>query len=225
MSFSSVIAAFTIIVWVFAGLRPIVETVLYHADRGTEVESIFANLMMLVSWIPGLAAHTIFHQADLSRNITSPLDPWVAPFAYAMLAITLVVTYGGVLNYFRAHHNTDAVPVMTVQRLLIPSCAIFLAFMLSFRALPLHYFLGILPIVALVRLPSRHLRVLWLGSITVTQLAGQLVVSFWHDLVKLQPATVALLTVRNLSWTVAFTILLVTLWRQTNTKGRVGPVE
>ena len=225
VSFSAVIAAFTGIVLLFAGFRPIVETVLYHADRGTEVESIFANLMMLVSWLPGLAAHTVFHQADLSRNITSLLDPWVAPFAYTMLALTLAASYVGALKYFRAYYGTNSGHTITVQRLLVPACAVFLAFMLSFRALPLHYFLGILPLIALVRLPSQRLHAIWLLSIILTQLAGQFVVSFWHNLVVLQPATVALLTVRNSAWTVAFFILLVALWRKIYVPGRLRQVE
>jgi hypothetical protein len=90
--------------------------------------------------------------------------------------------------------------------------AVSLAFLLSFRALPVHYWLAIIPIATLLRLPRGTLQRLWLVSLCTVAVAGQLVTMVWHSLVQLQPEAIVVLTLRNSAWIAAFVAVLLALW-------------
>jgi hypothetical protein len=87
--------------------------------------------------------------------------------------------------------------------------------MLTFRALPAHYLLAIIPLAALLRLPGVRLQWIWLAALVVIAVAGQLVTAaiVWHALVLLQPGAALLLTLRNCGWIAAFVALVLALWR------------
>ena len=98
-----------------------------------------------------------------------------------------------------------------------------LAFVLAFRALPLHYLLLLVPVLAVVRLPHRRLQVaLWIALALVALLGQMLTIpAVWHTLILVNPAAVGLLTARNLAWVAAFGILLASVWRERT--GGIGP--
>ena len=99
------------------------------------------------------------------------------------------------------------------QALVVGVVAALLGFMLAFRALPAHYLLGVLPLAAVIRLPWPRLNATWLTIVASVALLGQVITFIWGALVTLQPWAVAVLTVRNLAWVLAFGALVVALWR------------
>ncbi len=88
MWFGATLAAWTLLVVASSGWKAVEETILYHARRGIEIESLYANAQLLVGWLPGLAVHTDFSPLDLSRVVHSALDGY-ADMTSALLAVGL----------------------------------------------------------------------------------------------------------------------------------------
>ena len=91
--FTATIGVWTALVLVGAGWEPIAHTLLYHADRGTEIESLYANAWLALGWLPGLSVRTAFNGQDLSRVVLSPLDVVSANLSTALLVASLLVVY------------------------------------------------------------------------------------------------------------------------------------
>ncbi len=213
--FGGVIAAWTVLVVLGAGWQPVVETITYHTDRGVEIESLYATVILLVGWLPGLAVRTAFHPGDLSRIVLSPLTSWTwaaYPIALGTFVLGAYAAAGRALMRTRA---SKLAAMTDAQLLFTSSTAVLLAFVLAFLALPAHYLLVVLPLAAVVRLPHRHIQRAWILALSAIALLGQVLAqpSIWHGLVLLQPWAVTLLTARNIAWTLAFGVLLVALWR------------
>ena len=169
------------------GIAPLIHSVAYHTSRGIEIESVPASIMLVMGWLPGLAVYTTFDVTDLSRDVHSSLAGPLDVVMTILLVGLLLALYG------RFWYN---VRKPTPHVLMVASLMVLLAFMLTFRAFPLHYLLGIVPLIALIRLPD-GVQWRWLGAVLLACLAGQLAVSFWHQVVALQPGFVLLLIVRN----------------------------
>jgi hypothetical protein len=209
------IAVATLLVWLFAGPQGILHSILYQGDRGTEIESLYANGLLLFGWIPGLHVSTTFNPQDLSRIVKSSLDNAVDVVSTLVLAVSLVLAYGAYVRALQRRRPDPAVtrkPAASLQMAGAGMVAVFLAFLLSFRALPVHYWLAILPIAALLRLPRGGLQRLWLVSLCTVAIAGQLVSIVWHSLVQLQPEAILVLSLRNSAWIAAFAAILLALW-------------
>lgn len=70
---SGIVAVISLVpVLLAAGIAPLIHAVTYHADRGIEIESTWATLMLSVSWLPGLHATSSFNIADLSAIYHHP---------------------------------------------------------------------------------------------------------------------------------------------------------
>lgn len=198
-----------------AGIAPLAHSVLYHADRGTEIESTWASIILAFGGLPGFHAVTMFNPADLSRDIMSPLAGPLAWLATPALLVGCVVIYGLFWQRLRMHPNRmlrreifeqtgNVAPAMYLMQ---ATAGVILIFALCFRAMPAHYLLGVLPLAAVMRLPGPpqwH----WLGLLGGGLLAGQFVVSFWSGLVALQPGPVVLMIVRNVLLVAACVALL-----------------
>lgn len=255
--FVVVAAAGTLPVLLAAGAEPLARAVLYHADRATEIESLYGTLQLALGWLPGMATRTRFNYADLSRVVRSPLDAATPALAVAALGLFLLLAYAGVWRaliagalsrrgVLRAPTPTPTAPdgrpagaqrgsasgraavarkderaqtlntedVEQAQALTVGVAAVLLAFTLAFRALPAHYLLVVLPLAAVIRLPQSlgRLQWIWLGALVATAAVGQLVTAIWQALVALQPWAVALLSIRNMAWVIAFGSLAVALW-------------
>jgi hypothetical protein len=215
--FAATICAWTLLVLWFAGGAGVAHSVLYQGSRGTEIESLYANAILLVGWLPGMHVYTIFNAQDLSRIVKSSFDHVVDIVSLLLLAVSLGLAYGA---FWRARGRFQSLagrkPAASLLQLAgTGMAAIFLAFMLSFRALPAHYLLAIVPIAALVRLPRPGLQRIWLASLAAVAASGQVMAipMVWHSLVGLQPGAVLLLTLRNCAWILVFGILILTLWR------------
>ena len=214
--FGAIIAAWTLLVAAFTGFAGISHSILYQGVRGTEIESLYANGLLLLGWLPGMHVSTMFNPSDLSRIVKSSLDNAVDVVSLAVLAVSLLLAYGAcwrALRRYRTHKIAGSTADDLLQLAGMGILAIFLAFLLSFRALPAHYLLAIIPIAALVRLPNLRLQRLWLASLITVSIAGQLLTMVWHQLVLLQPSGVLLLTLRNGAWILVFASLLLALWR------------
>ncbi|MGO8948577.1 MAG: hypothetical protein ACLQUY_13140 [Ktedonobacterales bacterium] len=215
--FGATIAACTLPVILFTGLQGITHSLLYQGDRGIEIESLYANGVLLVGWLPGIHVYTIFNPSDLSRIVKSSLDGAIDIVSLMALALFLLLAYGAFWRALRRHWIGKIAGSKAVDDLLQLAgagiVAIFLAFLLSFRALPAHYLLAIIPIAALVRLPKARLQRLWLAALITVAVAGQLLTMVWHELVLLEPGGVLLLTLRNGAWILVFGSLLLALWQ------------
>jgi hypothetical protein len=106
------------------------------------------------------------------------------------------------------------------QFLLVGTAAALLAFILAFRALPAHYLLDVLPLAVVIQLPRPHWQTAWLGGLLVVSVCGQALIIAWQALVALAPGAVLLLTMRNIAWVLAFSVLLVALWRWSDQSAR-----
>jgi hypothetical protein len=215
--FGATVGTWTLLVLWFAGGAGVVHSVLYQGNRGTEIESLYGNAILLVGWLPSVHLSTTYNPQDLSRIVKSSLDHLVDIVSLLLLAVSLVLAYGA---FWRALGRLQGLAGRkTVESLLqltgTGMVAIFLAFVLSFRALPAHYLLAIIPITALVRLPRPGLQRIWLASLMAVAIVGQLltITVVWHSLVGLQPGAVLLLTLRNCAWILVFGILVLTLWK------------
>lgn len=217
--FGVVVGGATLIVVGAAGWDKVAHTVFVHASRGAEIESLYANVMLGVGWLPGLGVSTTFHADDLSRVVLSPLGAYVEPLSFLLLAAaTLVICLPLVWTLFlfcvrRQVTMEKELSVAWFQFVAWGVAGVALAFLLTFRALPAHYLLVVIPLVAVIRLPTIRLQGLWLGSVAVVALLGQVVTVIWPALVALRPWAVALLTLRNAAWIMAFVALALALWR------------
>jgi hypothetical protein len=229
LAFGATIVVWTLLVWVLAGPSGIMHSVLYQGTRGTEIESLYANGLLLVGWVPGLHLYTIFSPQDLSRIVKSSLDSAIKVVSLVLLAVSLVLAYGAYWRALLRNRRTGSiVGKMGMQNLQLAGIgvvAVSLAFMLAFRALPVHYLLAIIPIAALIRLPGGRLQRIWLAVLAAAGIAGQLVTVAWQALVLLQPGAVLLLTIRNFAWVAAFGVLFLALWRPGTATGASRRVQ
>ncbi|HEX6820133.1 MAG TPA: glycosyltransferase family 39 protein [Ktedonobacterales bacterium] len=208
------------------GPGALLHPLLLQSDRSTEIESLYANLMLLLSGLPGLAVRTTFSASDLSRVVVSPLQGLVQPVSTVLLVVLVSLAYFSVGRALRpaialSRRKGTAEPLQTsfesrdrAQMLAAGALLLLLAFVLAFRALPLHYLLLLLPLVALTRLPRPRATVTLWSAIAVVAILGQLLTipALWHTLVNVDPVAIILLTLRNLAWIAAFGILVGSLW-------------
>ncbi len=211
-AFALIVGGATLAVAIWAGFGAIWHTVAYHTERGTEIESLYGNILLLVAWLPGLHATTTFSGGDLSRVVISPLNgamgalatlALLGGIALAYLAAGKALTRGG-----SATKNRRDLPQIAVAATL----AVLLMFEITFRALPAHYLLVLAPLGVLVRLPAQRWTRWWAAAVVGIAIVSQVIIATWHDLVALQPLAVALLTIRNLCWVLAVAALVAGLW-------------
>jgi hypothetical protein len=211
--FAGVIVAWTLAVIVIAGARPVVHTITYHAGRATEIESLYANGMLAVGWLPGLHVWTRFDTADLSRELVSNYVGVIGPLSdvlvLGLVAVVLVAVWRAAVIAQRAKRRAET----SAQLALAATCALLLAFTITFRALPAHYVLVALPLAAVLRLPQRRAQTLWLAAVIGVCVVGQIITNAWPLLVGLTPWGFALLSLRNIAWILAFAAPTVTLWQ------------
>lgn len=213
VAFAAVLVACTALIVGLAGWQPVAHTIFYHADRGTEIESIYATAMMALGWIPGLATRTAFNRDDLSRIIVSPLDAMTGAAFILLLGLTLLAAYVATWRAIQHLHGVRRSRMADAQIALVGFTATFMAFLVTFRALPLHYLLAVLPLAVVIRLPQGRLQVVWLASLIAVAVCGQAVVAVWDNLVLLRPWAIGILGMRNIAWLVAYGVLIVALWQ------------
>ncbi|HUY75904.1 MAG TPA: hypothetical protein VMV29_03990, partial [Ktedonobacterales bacterium] len=240
--FVGVLLAFGLAISLFGGPGSLIHAVVSQTGRDFEIESLYANLMLALGWLPGLAVQTTFRSAVLSRIVLSPLAVYLAPVATAILLVAIVAVYalltrGALLRARRtapavgADARTDAPGAsatrasggpttgapdgMTAARaLLVGTTLITLTFLLLYPALPAHYLLAILPLAPLLWLGTPRRNWLWLSAVAAVALLGQVVTinAIWQSIVALRPWAIGVLTLRNLAWLTAFGALVAAAW-------------
>ncbi len=228
-----VIGVVTLAVAAFAGWGPVLHSIMTQAGRDVEIESLYGSLALALGWLPGMAVETAFHAASLSRVVLSPLTApnLIGPLSTALLGVALLVVYATLWRSWRArmaHSLTPAAARLRAnQALVIGVALVALAFTLTFRALPAHYLLDILPLIPVLELrPSRRMA-LWLAAIVGAAVVGQVVTipAIWTALVALQAPAVALLVFRNALWLLASATLLMALWHEVAAGAQQGAAQ
>jgi hypothetical protein len=214
-----------------AGAQPLLHSILYHADRGIEIESVWSSLLMLGGWLGGWHPTSFYNPADLSADIGSPIAELLLstyfPILLGLMA-WLYMTFWERLDlshsrapffmhtrsFQRQDKESESILAMCLIHAMLVGMMIFL---LSFRALGLHYVVGILPLVAVVRLPGSYTR-WWLGLLAGGLIVGQLTVSSFSQLTALDPNGEILLLARNGLLIASLVTLarapLLTLWKE-----------
>lgn len=182
-----------------AGAR-FVHSLLYHAQRGLEIESLYASVVLIAHAALGLHV-TVTPGAEVtSRDIFSSLNtPLLALVPWA-LAAGLAATYIVAWRRLRADPSPEA--------LLVLSMAALLAFMIAFKALPSYYLLWLAPLAAIsFNAPATRARAagvtLWLAV-----LLGAVVPAVWLPLRHLDSRAIAVMAARNLAIVLTFVLLL-----------------
>ncbi len=197
------------------GISPILHSILYHADRGTEIESLYGSVMLATAWIPALHTVSYFNPADLSRDITSSLEPALASLTMPILILGSLALYATLWwrlrkkpgRSLRREYIEQTGNIGPALYLLHAAAAVIMLFLLAFRALPAHYLLGIIPLAAVIRFPGRG-QWIWLTLLVSAMIFGQVVVSFWSGLLILQAVPSLLMIVRNIIMVATFIVLL-----------------
>ncbi len=183
-----------------AGIQPLIHTVTYHVDRGTEIESMYAGFMLLAGRIFGLATFSYANTADLSRDIQSPLNGLVDTIA-TPLGVLLIG-----LIYWQFYRALKSRPQDRNQALVRASLLVMLAFIITFRALPGHYLLAVLPLAALVRFEGRR-QTVFVCAMLAALLLGQLETVAWQPLLAGDWIGILALVARNVAILASFVIL------------------
>ncbi|HEU5198400.1 MAG TPA: glycosyltransferase family 87 protein [Ktedonobacterales bacterium] len=198
--------AFTLPVLVIAGVQPLLHAVIYHVDRGTEIESMYSGVLLLAGRLFGLVTFSYANPADLSQDIQSPLDTLVSNIA-TPLGLALIA-----LIYWQFYRALKARPQDGHQVLVRATLLVMLAFIVTFRALPGHYLLAVLPLAAMVRFQGRRQTVfvcMLLGAL----LLGQLETVFWQPLLVGAWSGILALVARNAAILGCFVLLFGgTMW-------------
>jgi hypothetical protein len=191
------------------GVQSLVRSVIYHVERGVEIESIYGGMMLVLGRLPGLGAITYYNPADLSEDIHSPLESLVN-----ILAIPLGVLLIG-LAYWKLYDTLSSKQGNSEGALLRAAVVVLLAFIVTFRALPGHYLLAILPLVAVLRFEGKRqgrLVVALVGALVL----GQIETVAWTALVDEHLVGMLTLVARNGAILLSFVLLL---------GGRVQPMK
>jgi hypothetical protein len=196
---SSIVAAVPLVL--VTGIEPLIHAVIYHVDRGTEIESMYAGLMLLGGRLFGLATASYANVADQSQDIISPLNSMVDT-----IAVPLGVLLIGLL-YWQFYRSLKKRPEERDAALLRTTLLVMLAFIITFRALPGHYLLAILPLAALVRFQGRRQRIFVLVLLGAL-LLGQLETVVWPQLLAGEWIGIVALNARNAAIVVSFAVML-----------------
>ncbi len=215
----------TLFIWAFAGTDAILHTFTYQSGRGTEIESLYANVQLVLGWIPGVDVGTRFNPADLSRVVVSSLDTFSEVASLVVTALLLLAVYYLVWRAsWRTRTNvgdggdaavdsgngTDRQSLVLIAGVV----GVLLVFVAGFRALPAHYLLVMLPLLPVLRLPLPRQTAILLWCAVGVAVFGQLltITDVWESLKLFAPWAVALLSLRNLCWLGLVVATMAGLW-------------
>lgn len=200
------------------GVGALWHTLTYHTGRAFELESVWSSIMLAVGWIPGLRPATTFNGRDLSRVVTSPLALPMSLLSTLAIVVAIALVYIGTWRVLAQEGRSDA-SGERIATIGWATVAVLLAFMVTFRALPTHYLLVIVPLLPLtlftVHASAREQRVICAVGVCAVAILGQVVAfsTVWDALKLLRPWAVALLLLRNCAWMVVFVAVVTQIWR------------
>jgi len=175
-------------------------TLLFHANRGLEIESVYASVVLVAHNVAHLSVWVTAGKAVTSRDVHSALNGSLETAA----PVALVGCLGGAYAAAWARLRREATP----EALVLLSMAAITAFTITFKALPSHYLLWLIPLaaVALGRPASRTT-----GAAVAVLCAvglGAIVPVVWLPLRHFDPVAVAIMVGRNLALIAVFLLLI-----------------
>jgi hypothetical protein len=202
-------------VLLIAGLRAVEEPLRFHAQRGLEIESSYASVVLIAHHVAHLAVAVTPGRETLSRDVFSSLNGALLALLPWLLGGLLAATYAVAWVRLRRDPTPDA--------LLLLSMAAVAAFMIAFKALPTHYLLWLCPMAA-VTLAGATSRVTRAGAALGLALGlGALIPLIWPHLRALDVPAIAVVVARNVSILATFILLLAAAWSAgRSTTRRVG---
>lgn len=162
--------------------------IVYHMDRGVQVESLWANLLAIAHAVGGLPAHTA-HQYG-AYDIFTPWSPLAKTLSTVATAVALLGACA--LVWWRAARDRG----LAGQAWALAAGIGVLAFMLPTRVLSPQYLIWLMPVAAalVTRAPARSS--LWL--LAAAGVLTQVIFPFrYTQLRNLEPLEIVLLTARN----------------------------
>jgi hypothetical protein len=163
----------------------------YHLDRGVEIETIYASLLLIAHIAGDTARYTYGHG---SVDLAAPLAPYFASLALPLTILTLGLIYALAWRDRRGWQDV-ADGTMIFDRLTRLSALAILAFMLAGKVLSPQYLLWLYPLAA-VFLDRRATR-WWALYAVALALTHWIFPVHWDDLVALKLTPVIVLVVRN----------------------------
>src|SRR5579862_2813782 len=91
--FVAVTLGVALLIVVSAGPDSLFHALILQGGRDFEIESLYANLMLALGWLPGLAVHTTFSADALSRVVLSPLTQPMDVIATGLPILALLASY------------------------------------------------------------------------------------------------------------------------------------
>jgi hypothetical protein len=194
----------------------VASVLLYHARRGVQVESLWANGIALAHVLGGLDARTVYEFGAL--HVASGLSSWAralsTPLTLAAVAAAAALVWRrtGLVGPLRGADWTLAFALGL------------LAFMLPSKVLSPQYLLWLLPLVATLVADEATWPAFW-AALAAGPLT-QLVFPFRYDrLLRLEAEGVWLLTARNALLVVVAAVVARALWRDREPVAAAGPAD
>ncbi len=184
-----------------SGIHPFIHAIMYHVNRGVEIETIWSSVMMVIGWINQTVPISYYNPADLSDDIWSPAGAAIMSLATPLLLAAVIWGYIILTRRLKSMNELKIFELIKQQEsamvLIHVSLIIVLAFLLTFRALGSHYLVDALPLLAILRLPRKGT---WLplALMTIGFVLGQFVITIFPQLLALDPNAEALLLWRNI---------------------------
>lgn len=183
------------------GIQPLLHSIIYHVDRGVEIESMYAGAMLLLGRLPGMASLSYYNPGDLSQDIHSPLESVVDTVAVPLCLLLIGLAYW---KFYRALRSKQEDRNGALLRAMV---VVLLAFIVTFRALPGHYLLAILPLAAVLRFQGKR-QVVFVSVLLGALLLGQLETVTWQPLLDERMIGILALVARNAAILASFVLLL-----------------
>ena len=183
----------------------LVKALLYHVQRGVEIESIYASVVLVAHGVYDVPVTVTATAGEvLSRDVFSELNgPLVALLPW-VFGLALVATYG--VAWIRLRRDP------TPEALLLLSMAAVAAFIIAFKALPTHYLLWLCPMAAVTLGRARSRTVLVTVALCLALGLGATVPIVWDALRRFDPVAVGVMVARNLAIVSLFVLLLQRAW-------------
>jgi hypothetical protein len=192
--FFGVLALFFVPALLLGGGR-FLESFAYHADRGLQVESLAASILIKLGWVEGISfRYGAFEVHGRGVELASSLS---LPLTAVLLLVTTLLMY--------REHRAGRLGYGQFPRY---AAALILAFMVCSKVLSPQYLIWLLPLVPLGAggLTGLGVSVLFLAACWTTT---QVFPLHYGDLLELRPPAPNLLLLRNLLLVLLWVVLLV----------------
>ena len=176
----------TVLPFLLIAPEGLLDFVQYHAERGIQVESLWAGAILIARAL-GLTSATLVYNYG-ATHLISPLADAVLPWVLPAFLVTYTATLVACLLRFRREVRERG--GVSVETLVAYAVIALLVFVLTNKVFSAQYMLWFLPFAAL--LPARR-------GVVVVLLCGltALIVAHWNAFMALDPRLVAIANMRN----------------------------